>query len=174
MDSCTLRLEGNELADETAKKWSSNNCATCVKFPISRCVCYTALRSKTKENWIKSYKQGPLRAFNMLWKDTFTSKELVKMNRRDLPIASQILTGHAAINYHLSKLNFTINSTCPLYEAEDETVSHFLGQCPMLEKLRAELLDTYYTTASDIVDRHSLRQVINYANRTKRLELITS
>ena len=96
------------------------------------------------------------------------------MNRRDLRMASKILTGHAALNYHLSKLNRTINPTCPLCEAEDETVSHFLGQCPMLGKLRVELFDTYYTTASDIVDRHSLRQIINYANRTNRLEPITS
>ena len=47
------------------------------------------------------------------------------MNRRDLRVATQILNGHAALNYHLSKLNSTIQLACPLSEAEYETVSHF-------------------------------------------------
>ena len=36
--------------------------------------------------------------------------------------------------------------------------------------LRAEFFDTYYTTASDIVDRYNLRKIISYVHRTKRLE----
>ena len=79
-----------------------------------------------------------------------------------------LLTGHVALNYHLSKLSRNINPTCPLCEAEDETVSHVFGQ------LRAELFYTYYSMASDIVDRHSLRQIPKYTNRTKPLEHVTS
>ena len=41
----------------------------------------------------------------------------------------------------------------------------------MLGKLRAEYFDTYYTTASDIVDRYNLRRIISYVHRTKRLDL---
>ena len=41
------------------------------------------------------------------------------------------------------------NSTCPLCDAEDKIVSHFLGLCLMVGKLIAQLLDTYYTTPSD-------------------------
>ena len=93
------------------------------------------------------------------------------MDRRDLRVATQLLTGHAALNYHLSKVNRTVNPICPLCEAEEESVSHLLGQCPMLGKLRAEYFDTYYTTASDIVDRYNLRRIISYVHRTKRLDL---
>ena len=97
-------------------------------------------------------------------------------------MAIHILTGHAALKYHPSKLNCIVKPTCPLCEAEDKTVSHFLGQCPMLRKLRVEFIDTYYTTASNIVDIHSLRQTIRYANkslqvkadRTNQLEPVTS
>ena len=73
------------------------------------------------------------------------------MERRDIRVATQILTGHAALRYHLSKLNRTIQPTCPLCMAEEETVTHFLGQCPALGRVRVKLFDTYYTTAMDIV-----------------------
>ena len=85
-------------------------------------------------------------------------------------MATQILTGHAALNYHLSKVNRNVEPICPLCKAKEETVFHLLGQCPMLGKLRAELSDTY-TTATDIVDRYSLRQIISFVHKTKRLEL---
>ena len=109
--------------------------------------------------------------FNILWRDKF-AKELaqMQMNRRDIRVATQILTGHAALNYHLSKVNRTVEPICPLCEAEEETVFILLGQCPLLGKLRAELFDTYYTTATDIVDRYNLRQIISFVHKSKRLE----
>ena len=57
------------------------------------------------------------------------------MGKRDLRVATQILTGHAALNHHLSRVNRTVQPLCPLCEAEEETVSHLLGQCPMLLKV---------------------------------------
>ena len=41
----------------------------------------------------------------------------------------------------------------------------------MLSYLRAEFFDTYYTTATDILDVYNLRQIISFVHRTKRLEL---
>ena len=161
--------EGNELADQIAKRGSKNDSATMVKLPIPRCVCYAALRRKTKENWVESFKQNPPKIFKILWRNKF-AKELTMMSKRDLRVATQILTGHAALNHHLSRVNRTVQPLCPLCEAEEETVSHLLGQCPMLGSLRAEFFETYYTTASDIVDRYNLRKIISYVHRTKRLE----
>ena len=161
--------EGNELADIFAKRGANNDNATHVLMPIPRCICYAALRHRTKVSWTNSFRQDPPRLFNILWREKF-KKELVKMNRRDLRVATQILTGHAALNYHLSKLDRNVHPTCPLCQAEDETVPHFLGQCPIIGNIRYDLFDTYYTTASDIVNRYSLKQIVKYANRTKRLE----
>ena len=89
--------EGNELADLTAKRGSKNNNATIVLLPIQRCICYAALRSRTKTCWSESFKQDSLRLFGILWREKF-AKELIKMNRKDLRVATQILTGHAALN----------------------------------------------------------------------------
>ena len=163
--------EGNEIADQLAKAGSSNdnNSATCVLLPVPRSICYAALRSKTKEDWKISYKSKPPRTFDMFWRDRF-AKELSKMSRRDLRVATQLLTGHAALNYHLKKVNPTVSTTCPLCQAEDETVSHFLGGCPSLGSIRAEYFDTYLCTATEVFDRYSISKIVSYAHRTKRLD----
>ena len=137
--------EGNELADQLAKRGSNNDRATRIKLPMPRCVCYAALRRKTRVSWSKSYKLNPPKMFNILWRDKF-SKDLIRMNKRDLRAATQILTGHACLNYHLSKLNRSVQPLCPLCEAEYDTVPHLLAQCPMLWQLRVEFFDTHYTT----------------------------
>ena len=161
--------EGNELADQLAKRGSNNDRATRIKLPMPRCVCYAALRRKTRVSWIKSYKLNPPKMFNILWRDKF-SKDLIRMNKRDLRAATQILTGHACLNYHLSKLNRSVQPLCPLCQAEYDTIPHLLARCPMLWQLRVEFFDTHYTTVTDIVDRYNLRRIIGYVNRTNRLE----
>ena len=92
------------------------------------------------------------------------------MNKRDLRAATQILTGHACLNYHLSKLNRSVQPLYPLCEVWYDTVPHLLANCPMLWQLRVEYFDTHYTTVTDIVDRYNLRRIIGYVNRTNRLE----
>ena len=162
--------EGNELADQTAKAGAtnSNDSASRVLLPIPRGVCFAAMRRKTKEDWISSYKADPPRMFNMMWRDKF-AKELSSMGRKDLRVATQLLTGHTVLNYHLKKLNPAVPATCPLCESEDETVSHFLGKCPSLGSIRAEYFDTYYCAGTDIVDRFKLNRIVSYAHRTGRL-----
>ena len=166
-------FEGNELADTIAKAGSANenNSATSVLLPIPRSISYAALRRKTREDWKISRKVDPPKMFNMMWRDKF-AKELSSMSRRDLRVATQLLTGHAALNYHLRKLNPAVNTTCPLCECEDETVSHFLGKCPALGRTRAEYFDTYYCTGTDIFDKHKLSRIVSYAHQTSRLDPI--
>ena len=121
---------------------------------MPRCVCYAALRRKNIVSWIESYKLNPPKMFNILWRDKF-SKDLIRMNKRDLRAATQILTGHACLNYHLSKLNRSVQPLCPLCEAEYDTVPHLLAKCPMLWQLRVEYFDTHYTTVTEIMDRYA-------------------
>ena len=59
---------------------------------------------------------------HLFWRDRL-AKGLSKMSRRDLRVAIQLLTGHAALSYHLKKVKPTVSTTCPLCQAEDETVS---------------------------------------------------
>ena len=92
------------------------------------------------------------------------------MGRRDLRVATQLLTGHAALNYHLKKLNPAVSTTCPLCQSEEETVSHFLGMCPTLGSIRAEYFGTYYCSGTDIFDKFRISRIVSYAHMTGRLE----
>ena len=162
--------EGNELADQLAKRGSNNDRATRIKRPMQGCVCYAALRRNTVVSWIESYKLNPPKMFNILWRDKF-SKDLLRMNKRDLRAATEICTGLACLNYHLSKRNRSVQPLWPLCEAEyADTVPHFLAKFPMLWQLRVKYFDTHYTTVTDKVDRCNLRMIIGYVNRTNRLE----
>ena len=134
--------EGNELADQLAKRGSNNDRATRIKFPMPRCVCYAALRRKTIVSWIEYYKLSPPKMFNILWRDKF-SKDLIRMNKTDLRAATQILT--ACLNYHPSKLNRSVQPLCPLCEAEYDTVPHLLAKFPMLWQLRVEYFDNRHS-----------------------------
>ena len=89
------------------------------------------------------------------------------MNRRDLRVATQLLTGNSALNNHLHRVNLTV----PICQADDETVSHFLGQCPALSRVRFEYFGTYYCSATDVFERFSSRKIVSYAHRTKRRNL---
>ena len=120
-------------------------------------------------SWIKFYKLNPFKMFNILWRDKF-SKELIRMNKRDLRAATKILTGHACLDYHLSKINCSVQPLCPLCKAEYDTVPHLLAQCPVLWQLRVEYFDTHFTTVTDIVDLYNSKRIIGYVNRTNRLE----
>ena len=104
----------------------------------------------------------------MMWRDKFT-KELSKMGKRDLRVATQILTGHSGLNSHLSKLVSNIQPLCPHCDEENETVTHLLGHCPRLWQLRVEYFDAHYTSAKDIADRYSLNHIISYVLKSGRL-----
>ena len=104
-----------------------------------------AQRRKTIVSWIKPYKLNPPKMFNILWRDKF-SKEFIRMNKRDLRAATQMMT---------------VQPLCPLCKAEHDTVPHLL---------RVEYFDTHYTTVTDIVGRYNLKSIIGCVNRTNRLE----
>ena len=103
-------------------------------------------------------------------------KELNNMNRNNLRKATQILTGHAQLNYHLNKYNKNIPTTCEMCGYGEETVGHFISsQAHAQDQMVAsqgETLNTYFSSFSDIIDHNKLIDIINFANKTKRMEYI--
>ena len=54
------------------------------------------------------------------------------------------------------------------HDLAEETVSHFLGQCPATAELRNEYLADYYLNINDIFKKNKITAIINFVNRTKR------
>ncbi|KAL5272328.1 hypothetical protein ACHWQZ_G000521 [Mnemiopsis leidyi] len=152
--------EGNETADRLAKN-GANNCdePELVKLPIPHGVCYAALRRKTLSGWCRTFAVCPPKVFYTMWRDRF-SRGLLKMGKRDLRVATQILTGHTELNYHLRKLNRDIAPTCSLCHEENETVEHVLTRCPLLWELRVELFDSHVTTIAAILERFDITRTL--------------
>ena len=106
-----------------------------------------------------------------MWTDRF-SKGLLKMGKRDLRVATQILTGNADLNYRLRKLNRDIAPTCSLCQEKNKTVEHVLAKCPMLWKLRVELFDSHVTTIADILERYDISRLVKFMIRSSTLKTL--
>ena len=121
-----------------------------------------------------TWNEQPPSHFKRMWRQKFT-KGILKLNKGNLRIATQILTGHATLNYHLHKYKPNkYPKTCPHCLVEEETVNHFLGQCPKWSHQRGTFFNSFYLSSSDIVDSFSLTTILNFINDTKRLAIINT
>ncbi len=165
--------EGNEKADILAKRGAKNINSEQISPPIPKVIGTSAIRKRTQKKMEHHWENLPSSHFKRLWRDNF-SKEITNLNRKDLRVATQFLTGHAALNYHLNKYKPNETpKTCPHCLVEDETVNHFLGQCPKWSLQRSAYFNSYYMSSSEIVDKFSLSTILRYINSTKRLAVNT-
>lgn len=93
--------EDNERADTLAKKGSLlNEEALSLNLPIPQATwklhTHQLVTKQTEERW----KSSAITHFKIAWRDKYT-RELAKLWHSDLRIATQLLTGHAAVNNHL-------------------------------------------------------------------------
>ena len=137
---------------------------------------------KAIDNTVKEWdsmtwtKNGPRHSRLTLNNNQNHTKNIKKLlnNRRDYRTAVQLITGQAGLYYHLHKINQVSTKTCPKCDMEDETVSHFLGQCSFYAATRAEVFNDYYISMTYIYERHSILQIVKYANKTGRLRFDTT
>jgi len=73
-------------------------------------------------------------------------------NRQDYRTAVHLITGHCGLNKHLHNIRKSNTSACHMCGDEEETVSHFLGQCPAIAQIRGQYFQDYYLSVNDIFD----------------------
>ena len=128
---------GNEKADELAKRGSGDIEAQNVTLPVPRTVQRNALRQRTHRKMKERFKDMPPH-FRTVWRPSY-SKPLSNIYKNKLRAATQYLTGHCELNYHLNKYKpQNITKICPHCSMEEETINHFIGQCPMWFNLLIE------------------------------------
>ena len=89
-----------------------------------------ALRQRTHRKMRERLKDMPPH-FRTVWRPSYT-KPLSNLDENKLRAATQYLTGHCELNYHLNKYKpQSITKICPHCSMEEETINHFIGQCPM-------------------------------------------
>jgi len=164
-------FEGNEKADILAK----NGCLkegdfTNLELPVPQAIWKSCIHLQARKEAEERWEASPTSHFKTMWREKFQA-EVGSLNRGELRIATQLLTGHAGVNYHLHKYKpHIISKTCPFCQCGDETVSHYLGSCPRWARLRAQYLNTYYDSSSTIMDNSNLKNIINFAKASRRLD----
>ena len=108
-----------------------------------------------------------------------TNKQsIIKTLNRDLinskaryRTAINLITGHAGLNKHLNTMTLIDTTSCTFCYHDEETVSHFFGQCPTFMQTRGKYFNTYYASVNDIFNQFNINSIISYAHSTKRFLL---
>ena len=165
-------LWGNEKADELAKKGTTGESR--MECPIPHSYIKRLINEKvTKLNNEEWRLNGPRHTKMLLGnKDSKIVHDLNKNlnnKRHKYRTAVQLITGHCGLNKHLYNIRKSDTSACPSCGEEEETVAHFLGQCPAIAQLRGQYFQDYYLSVNDIFDRIHISTIITFTNLTRRL-----
>ena len=167
-----IGLWGNEKADELAKLGTTSELV--LKCPIPQSYIKRQIDNKVhrlnQDIWLTD---GPRHTkLTLGQKHTKIINNIntsLINNRQDYRTAVHLITGHCGLNKHLHTIRKSSTSACPMCGDGEETVSHFLGQCPAIAQLRGQYFRDYYLSVNDIFDNHHITTIVNFANRTKRL-----
>ena len=164
---------GNEKADSLAKAGTTST--SLIKCPIPQSHIKTLIDNKVNN------------LNNDLWKTNGHShtdktlgnkhKNIIKQlnttlicSRKKYRIAVHLITGHCTLNKHLHTIRKVNSSICSNCQLEDETVSHFLGQCPSTSTIRSNFFHDYTMDITEIFDKFPLTTIINFTTRTQRFK----
>ena len=76
------------------------------------------------------WRKQPPSHFKQVWREKF-AKPISKLSKESLRTVTHFLTGHCELNYHIEKFKpDKVSKTCPHCLMEEETINHFIGQCP--------------------------------------------
>ena len=160
--------DGNEKADSLAKKGSDNLDSAQVQLPIPKVLWKGALRSISHRKMRERWRTLPNTHFKRVWRQKF-ARSIPKLGKESTRTATQFLTGHCELNYHINKYKpTTVPKTCPHCLMEEETMNHFIGQCPKWSYQRGGYFESFYLSVTDLVDKFSLKRITGFIQATKR------
>ncbi|KAL5258270.1 hypothetical protein ACHWQZ_G013047 [Mnemiopsis leidyi] len=161
VDSTIIKSKTTQRARNELHKLEKDNNV------LLRTVWKNALRQRSHRKMRERWKDMPPH-FRTVWRESYT-KSLSNLGKNKLRAATQYLTGHCELNYHLNKYKpKSISKICPHCSMEEETMNHFIGQCPMWFNRRGRFFNCHYASVSEIADRFPLRKIVGYICSTNR------
>ena len=164
-------LWGNERADELAKVGTTCESVSICPFPQSRIkyLINNKVQHLDRVKWMKNTHKhtadttGPndQPIINQLNKSFSRNKACYRA-------ITHMITGHCTLNKHLHNINRSRTKMCPNCEESEETVEHFLGQCPATAILRGNTFNDYYMTSKHIFNNYPLSTIIKFIKLTNR------
>ena len=104
-------------------------------------------------------------AKNKLW------REIIKQPRKMVNLITQLYTGHATLKRHLNLMAIEDDGRCNQCNEEntEETVQHYLAECPAFSRSRRNSLGYISLTINEL-PKLKLTKVLKYVKDTKRFE----
>ena len=140
---------GNEKADTLAKQGTC--CDNLIKGYLPQSLIKLKINQKVRDQDAKAWASLGHRHSKLTLgkKQQHILMDMKKLlnDRIGYRTAVQLITGHAGLNDHLFKMKLVNSKTSPLCESGDETVGHFLGQCPALSRLRGDTFNRHICLA---------------------------
>jgi ribonuclease HI len=164
---------GNEIADRLAKRGAEMEIeGPRPLLPISYTIIRTRIKEWEKEKHFKMWemKQDCRQTKMFLPKPNNNwAKEILKLNKKDIRLIIQILTGHNTLRRHKFLMGLEPSAICEGCEEEEETSEHFLLRCPLFALERYQILGNDFLAAEDIQEM-KISKIKCFISSTARLE----
>ena len=164
-------LWGNERAEQLSKLGTTNDNILLCPFPQSRIkhLINSKVQRLDTAKWIKNKHThtDSIIGSNELSVISQLNNNYIK-NKKSYRTILHMITGHCGLNKHLYNINRSHSKMCPNCEESEETVEHFLGQCPATALLRGNTFYNHYMTSRDIFKRYSLTTITKFIRLTNR------
>ena len=131
-------IPGNERADILAKKGAAK---TQPEKPVSQATAKQILKSNSTIEWHNRWAQHDKGRvmFKYLPKPN-KNDPINSLERKDQVVIFRLRTNHIQLNAHLNRILKDHQPACPLCGYNEETVHHFLFECPQLQDIRTQFL----------------------------------
>ena len=165
---------GNEIADRLAKRGSMLEVAG----PEPHLPTNSSFLKKKLKDWEIAKHNTEWRNRNdcrqtkllMPKRNTIWTKEILKTDRKNIRIMTQIITGHANLNRHRYLMGLEPDPICNECMEDEETMEHLLAKCPVYAQDRYELLGGAITSI-DQIRTCKIKNITNFVKRTGKLQL---
>ncbi|XP_052562529.1 uncharacterized protein LOC128092544 [Culex pipiens pallens] len=158
---------GNEIADSLARKGSETDFIGPEPFfGVPDCSMKMELKiwelSTVKFIWNTTDTSRQAKRF--IFPNEKSSRELLKLDKKNFRVITGLLTGHCPCKYHLFNMGKTADSICRFCQMETETSEHLLCSCGALIQSRISIFGKGVLQPSDII-RFRLGRVIDFIKK---------
>ena len=164
---------GNERADMLAKLGTERNIVKPI--PISEATVKEEIKKWMiaihQEDWTNPYKQDYCRQTKMLLPEVNSKlwNQLKKYPRSKMNTITQIYTGHSRLKKHLFRMKLAEDPICEQCLEEEESVEHFLCECPAFARPRFLYLGGLMIKRNELSSL-SLKRILSFIKESKRFE----
>lgn len=178
-------VAGNEEADRLAKRAAEGKTSAKNFLPKPLHKPPLANKAAVKQHFLTQLKLRQEAAWNVSKRRTALAKvgftkpnkifpKLVKpLSRREAGLLIQMRLGHAPLNKHLHRIGKVVRPSCPACNAPEETVTHFVRDCPKYAFERLPLRQA--AGRRDLLkyalsDKKGVKIFMEYIRQTERFE----